>query len=234
MRRVLAAGALIAGLALSAAARADIMQLIFTGVIAQDAESAAPLFGLTPQNILGQNFTYSLVYDTTLGEVGTVPLFNGPALLGPAAPAPDMILSQTLAVDQQTLNPVFPTAGRSVVVFASSDGGGPVEICGGTETDPTGVSSLSACAITSGPLPADFVTPFGPQSTLVDEPSIFVLHLEGMPQGTLSLAGDVTAIEIDRLGDSPGVPEPSAWALMLTGFFAAGAGLRMRRRGLAA
>ncbi|HEY3949162.1 PEPxxWA-CTERM sorting domain-containing protein [Phenylobacterium sp.] len=182
-------------------------------------------------------------YDITFTDTGTL---NGVAFT-------DQSVDISMIGDPGALTPQTPFPGFTVetidplVSATVSIGGGPAATFdfatrlglttvdnGGFETlffSRTGVlgSDIADLVLAVDPATFDFSKPMAPLATPFP---LFDTSTDTTPiqtsQGVLIFTDQAPAT--DGTFAIAGVPEPAAWALMLTGFFSAGAALRRRRR----
>jgi hypothetical protein len=216
-----AAGTLL----LAGQASAAIMQATFTGTLTSGTDISG-VFGDAGSSLGGQAYTSVFGYDTTLGYFAE---FGGGGVFG---------FNQSGGTGTST--PLSPVTSAALTV-----GGATVTIT------PIVSADFGAVWITTAPI-YDVTADAGGGNRFAAYTSAKVGQLTNDPAQTFDLAGlgsadftyatgpaafsakgSVARVSVICLDDCPplaGVPEPSTWALMLSGFVGLGAALRRRRR----
>ena len=228
MRAKLAGWALGAALAACASgASATILDVTYSGVVAAGSNDVLGLFGGGPLD--GDAFSVSYAFDTTKGSLsvlGTGYSLTGGSFLGGPTPSAG---PATVTINGHAL---------------SVDGGGVDDALG---VDRSGMTTLMVSFIPSGPhlttqyildnTIAGYTLPFAPSSNMSmpfsatgnSHVAYFAVFAPGgaLAEQVLFDAKSPTRVDVTVPGSA--VPEPFAWAMMLTGFAAIGAALRTGR-----
>jgi len=245
-----AALAATAALAVAQPSHATLMQAVFTGTINADligGAGSAGFFGLQEDQLIGQAFTMTFRYDTSLG---TLTEGDGQAILeGGATPGTTSpVLSSTLTINRVTLS--IPSVVSSDIGANDGSGGQTPGECIQSFgfSAPNDATNIDAClSIPSTPQGLDFSAPFEAHGgggdvsdfSLIDEAT-------ARPFRLIDITGRATDLVVTRVSDAgggggggagggadgAGVPEPTTWALLIAGFGLAGARLRARKPAL--
>jgi hypothetical protein len=232
MRRVLIAGvSALAAVTAASQARASIVDVTYTGQVVWSNDlrpDNANLFG--GGSLLGDAFTAHFVLDTSVGALVTDStdhyLQGGSSPPGGFGIGPSPITSATLTVNGHALALGVDFDSWEQIAKDQSHLG---DAASGTAGGVFMSINLFAMPTLAPPLGAGFTfdTPYSGTASVTGN---FVSYSQDLSQVVdfFNLSGDT--VDIVVRDTQPGVPEPSTWALMLTGFAAAGAMVRRRRR----
>jgi hypothetical protein len=219
-------------MALASGSQAAIVSGSFGGTVASGTDGAG-VFGAVGGDLAGDSFSLSFSFDTNAGTVGNpfdpaagqgIGGGAGVVGFGPSSPG-----SGSITINGSTVN----ILGQHGSLIAAGDGGG------GLGNVQLYLSDVGAPWVLLGVdrstvLPTDLNTPFAgnPCATAVACTGFFTIF--GGTFGTLAPNFySISADGVVALSPVGGVPEPASWALMITGFFGAGAALRKRSLALA-
>jgi hypothetical protein len=213
------AGALAfaSSLALAAPAQATVMQAVFRGTIAFDDEgTGADLVGLQQNQLVGQAFTMTFRYDTTLGTLNLAgdSRFRDGGPVGFKTPSP--VSSAQVEINGKTF--VDPSLGFGSVGVVTDTLGRTLSFCvegadgGGAHQERSPV--MEAClALTGAPLSLDLSQPFAVDGNEDASPATIRLLKVGPngfdPSDELQVEAYATSVVVTRV-DAPTAPPPAA------------------------
>jgi hypothetical protein len=231
MRKILSAAVFAAVMGAFAPASATIVDVKYTGVVA-DGSDGAGLFGPVDGNLTGQQFIVVLTFDTTKGDPGQLILSPTLNQIGGTAPvSPALSWTVTIGTGHPTFDgdgsgQMFAANGQSGVAnqqfHSAMSGDGSVRINIGVDNS----NSIS------GDIPATidqdfFFGPFGASDSGFGS----FTGVSAGGQTDIGFAPMTLQYTVESGPPIEGVPEPSTWAMMLLGFAGLGyAGFRRRPR----
>ena len=207
MKRVIL-GALLgsAALALAAPASADMVTFAYYGRIT-DGFDTTGVFGAANTDLTGDAIRAVFVFDTSLGERGTIAGTTDSVVGGtqvPGSPATPLV-SATITINGHNLSiggDLLGSALTNAGVFNASEAVG-------------SLTDFVDAFVDTPDAPASLDTPFSPHGSGGGSFNIDSLSALGVQQtATADFA----------------IPEPATWAILLTGFAGIGAAMRERRR----
>lgn len=243
LKHFLATGAAVAAICATTSAQAALMVVAFQGVVTQSTSDMT--FGAA--NLVGMTYTATFTFDPSLGATSIYnPCCSGyfdyiRAGYDGASP----ILSALIEINgQQDLQDYQADTSAYGNTERVSSPGAPMGslyvsgVGGKTVPSPVGGSAYdyhSATATFTSPtlIPFDMSQAWNPATAGAYGTASFLRQVQNAGRGydqAYDIRGTITSARVFEAGAAP---EPSAWALMILGFAAAGAMVRRRRAALA-
>lgn len=218
--------ALLAAAFMSATADAAIVIATYTGTVAFAGYDTTGVFGRPARDLEGLPFTGTLTYETNLGSRSGTPGFSDVLVGGPDLGYSNPLVDSTLTISGVTVH--IPANGY-FQAFAGDDFAQHV-VRGYVPSSPRGPNNFTRFELIARPAGArpNLTYPFGPVDSLgngyfeiFDYDDVGGTGFRKFANGQLNVA--TVSIRLS-------VPEPSTWALMLSGFGICGASLRRSKR----
>lgn len=228
LRTLLGSIALAGAVVLARPVEAAIMQATWTGVVTDYGTDNAGIWGPAGGSLLGLTASAVFKYDTTIGDVFTLPGLVDRVVGGTDYGQPTPILDAWIEINGIQLH-FAGDADGAAGVFNSPPG--PVGAYNYAWTNAPGgniayldatANFVSSVVDMTHPFQVSFSNPFDAYA----EANFYDIQTNTLQYEVVI---DTKTLTVERLDAVGGVPEPASWTLMILGFGTAGAVLRRRR-----